>query len=125
VSVRIVPVASQTKAVVASVQPTAFASHTVAAHAAELPFTTQRESVAHVSVEAIVPSALQRWTVRLSALHDSAPGVHTRSSMGTHWKRSQRNPPSQSRVDSHSRDSQAPVSVRQNSVARQAESSVQ
>ena len=125
VSVRTVPVASHSKAVAPSTQPSALGVHTTAAQAAELPFTTQRESVAHDSVVCIVPSALQRWTVRLSALHVSASGVQTRSSMGMHAKRSQRNPPSQSRVDSHSRAAQAPVSVRQNSVAAQAESSVQ
>jgi hypothetical protein len=125
VSVRTVPVASHAKAVVSFAQPTSLSAHTTARHDAVPPATTQRVPVAQASVVCIVPSALQRNTVRLSALHVSSLASHTTSSMGTQAKRSQRNPPSQSAVESHSRIAHAPVAVTQYSFDRQAASSRQ
>jgi hypothetical protein len=123
VSVRTVPVASHSKAVVSFAQPTSLGAHTTARHEAVPPATTQLVPVAQASVVRIVPSALQRITV--APEHDSVPASHTTSSMGTQAKRAQRNPPSQSAVESHSRGAHAPVAITQYSSAAQAASSRQ
>lgn len=122
VGVRIVPVASHTNAVRSSVHPSSPAVQTTARHAAIVPSATQIEPDAHASLISIVPSALHVSTAVLPPLHICVPASHTMSSIGTHTKPSQRKPPRQSAVASHSRVAHAPVSVTQYSSAAHAAS---
>ena len=92
---RTVPVASQTKAVEVSSQPSSFGVQTKARHSA-VPVLSTQIPLQAISVYA-VPSSLQ--TRMAWPMHALLSGSHTMLSMGTQAKSLQRKPPWHSALD--------------------------